>query len=307
MLEKLPAELTHCTLQHLHAVDVANLARAVLCNHRLHHNIFLPCHASLSMICIAASRRNYFEKIFGPAQDFAVVCGETSCEVESCRPTSHDGALSSANSRRRSHSYHVRHEYHIAFLQLDDTLRWLPPADPERGGTQNQADYFAELQKPEKQMLEMTAAAHGLSIPASFFRLMSDARLMDRMPQCFWLLERDSIAKASYYISNGCNGYLIDFCHQSSASGTKLWSLWLEPGGSHCVVLRSIPSHTADDWKRPAAQLVGTSFELWLANAFYTHWGVCRLHYCFAQHDSPDGLISACLGAYRRYNSRLRP
>lgn len=290
MLSRLPVELTFMILEHMHTLQIANFAKAVIYNHSMQSNVLSPCLQMLRHVRKTANRRAHFERFFGHANDFVVVNRGSGTNVVF---TNYEG----------QRCFQMRHEYHTSFLRLDDTLEWLPPAGTSQIGADG---YFAELLESEMRMLRIEAAQHGLSIPLSFFRLMSDSRLIDRLPHRFWLPARSCITKASSYISNSNDGYMIDFCHASPReSETDLWSLWLEPEGSHCIIRRTITSHSAADRTMPAAQLVGMSFELWLASVFFSQWQVCGVDPYFKDHYNLDVSLRACLSACNSYNSRL--
>lgn len=291
----MPVEITYSVLHHLHSMDIINLAQAVMYNRHLYNNVFLPCRSFLRPVIAAGRRRAHFETHLGPAHDFTEIYGQELWDF-ACT----DNLDAARHQRQRVGNRRMRHEHSIAFLQLEETLHWLPPA---RDATDGMLDYFAELTVCDKQNLRTAAAELGLYVPSSFFKLMSDTRLMQRLPYSFWLLDRTGISSASQYISNGQGGYMIDFCHQPSCdAGSDLWSLWLEPGGSHCVIRRCVAPELADIRKKPAAQLAGTSFELWLANAFYAHWKECNVSFSSHSHQWLDRPMLDCLGRYLQYN-----
>ena len=298
MLHLLPTELTCCVLQYLHVVDIASLADAVMPDRSMYDRVTLPCFAALQPILSTRRRRAHFEMFFGQAQNFTAVEGQ-----EVWDPAWANELLKLQDSTSLTICRRMRHEHSTAFLRLDETLRWLPPADDIVRNVYNFGDHLTEFSMTDIQMLHAAASRHELSIPASFLKCVSNEKLMVRLPYSFWLPERCAIGKASDVITNGQDGYLIDFCHgRHNRLGMCVWSLWLEPHGSHCVVRRQTTSREIDVRDKPAAELVGTSFEMWLADAFYSHWRKCGVDFCSDAHWWLDQPLIDCLSRYVQYN-----
>lgn len=295
MLKQIPAEITYILLHGLHSTDIASLAEAVVFDRSLYNNVFLPCRSCLEPIVEVARRRAYFERLFGQADDFTDIHALGSSDLL-C--VNNSGAV--RQETHRTNFRRMRHEHTTAFLRFDDTLHWLPPF---KGTTYGENDYFAELTDSESKRLQTAAVQLNLSLPFSFLKLVSNARMMQRIPYRFWLPDLACINSASQYISNGRGGYMIDFCHKSDReTGSTLWSLWLEPAGSHCVLRRHIAPRSTDIPRKPTAQLAGTSFELWLANAFYTCWTEPDVVYPLTTQCMSDEAINDCVSRYLQYN-----
>lgn len=191
-------------------------------------------------------------------------------------------------------------EYRVAFLDWNDSLQWLPPVSEQvlawcEDGTR--ADALAPV---DADSLREVAKRLDLTIPQSFLTFMSDITLQFRLPHSFWMPDCSSIPEASRLITNGQDGYVLDFCYQYySGADARMWSLWLGPQGSHCVIQRDVPARVS---ALQEAQLVGASFETWLACTFFAHWEECSVNSCSDDHWHLDQPLLASLNSYTQYN-----
>lgn len=295
MLDQMPAELAYITIRYLHAVDMFNLANATMCSRSTYANFTLPCLQMLRPLLEIAEGRAHQEMIFGDAQDIVNVTGQdlwdSQWTKELITPQSTSGICASRS---------MKPEHSTAFLTLDESLQWLPPVSDEIFRWSGSDSHLDHLGISDAQSLCAAAERALLTIPPSFLRFMSDPKLMHRLPHRFWMPDRNRISKASELIRNGENGYMIDFCHELPSEGhAYMWSLWLEPRGSHCVVRRRLPEKAT---VKSTAQLVGVSFELWLASTFFAHWKKCGVDFCSDAHWWLDKPLVNCLRRYVRYN-----
>jgi hypothetical protein len=300
MLSKLPRELTYAISYYLHLLDIMALACASIYNRSTYDNIALPCLRLLEPVSKVAQRRRRFERYFGKARDLVFVSTRDDWNpVQAVRLANAQGP--SQITLRRS----MRHEHAIGFLKLDETLGWLPPLNDEMYSLCGAEDYLTAATEQDKMMIGSVAEQLGLAIPPSFFKFMSDPKLMQRLPYSFWLPAHRSITTAASLVDNRLEGYMIDFCRkQDDDQNTYVWSLWLtpHPRESHCVVGRQLVASVDAMDRKPVARLVGTSFELWLASTFFSHWTDCRKDACCDMHWWLDQPLLSAVREYVQYN-----
>lgn len=283
--------MSFAILKFLNAFDVRHLACAVTINRSLLQNVLPPCMEVLKPLREIERRRSCFEKIFSscPVAD----------NLKTRRSHLHEELMNSTASHAGL-SCDIGPEYRVAFLDWNESLQWLPPASEKliawcEDGTR--ADALAPV---DANSLREAARRLNLTIPQSFLTFMSDIKLQFRLPHSFWMPDCTSIPEASRLITNGQDGYVLDFCYQYySVADARMWSLWLGPQGSHCVIQRDVPARVS---ALQEAQLVGASFETWLACTFFAHWENCSMNSCSDNHWHLDQRLLASLNSYTLYN-----
>lgn len=121
-------------------------------------------------------------------------------------------------------------------LDADEALGWLGPLD---GDTDRRMDAHRNDPEARGNLAAISASAQrlGLTLPASFLRLMGSPDLQDRIPSCtacYFSLGDDIVACPG---SDG--GYIVRFLNDQQ--DVLLWYLYLTPRGEHCVLVSPIP------------------------------------------------------------------
>jgi hypothetical protein len=292
-----PAEVVYRILHYLHVIDVSRLCDAVQWDKRLSYVVGLPCATVLQPINDISRRRCRYEKLFGKAYDTVMIAGEEVWEAGWTYELLYWRLIGKQLVSRQ-----VRHEHAVAYLHLNETLDWLPPVTKAEHSSEAHCDTLTSV---EQNHIYKDTKQRDIILPASFFKLLSDARLMQRLPYCFRLSQRRQLKKAADLVENAGEGYMIDFCYElDNGRPACIWSLYLEPGSSasHCVVSRPLRSDTRRITGQSSATLGGISFELWLANMFFSHWMGCGIEPCSSAHMALDPALSASLRCYVSYN-----
>lgn len=292
-MKRVPTELSLEILKYLHALDIRHLANAAIVDRSLFQNVALPCLEVLRPVRDITQHRRRLETAFKSSQDTKSSESQRIC----CCGRK---VTASPSACQVSMSCCVVPEYRIAFLDWNESLHWLPPVSDEVLAWCEDEPRADALAFADAMLLCEAAKRLDLTIPPSFLTFMSDVKLQLRLPHSFWMPDRTNIPKASELITNGQDGYVLDFCYQyRRGADARMWSLWLGPQGSHCVVQRDVLARAS---ALQEAQLVGASFETWLACTFFTHWEECSVNICSDAHWHLDRRLLASLNSYTQYN-----
>ncbi|HEX8733564.1 MAG TPA: hypothetical protein VF725_16050 [Ktedonobacterales bacterium] len=115
--------------------------------------------------------------------------------------------------------------------QVDDAFDWLTPRSG-RAGDGADPSGNAEEARSQVETLVADAAAHGLTLPASFVRLMSAPDLQGRIPSCTAC--EFALGDSLVALPGSDGAYAVSFLHDQQ--DCVVWYLYLAPSGDHCVL-----------------------------------------------------------------------